>query len=80
MELATADLCLGREHANFGHQIVVNLALDCEGRLDIYFGRVRFEIGDFFRRYEAFLGLSLGKRNPDRPPQNTALFFREQRT
>ena len=80
MELAAAVLCLRREDADLGHQIVVDLALDRERRFDIDLAGVRPQIVEFGLRDEALRGLGLGQRHPNRAPEPPARLLGEERT
>ena len=79
MQLAAAPLRLLREDADLGHEIVVDLALDLERRLDVDLAGVRAQVGDLASAIEPLRGLRLGQRDPDRAPEPAARLLGEER-
>jgi hypothetical protein len=75
MNLSAAVLRLTREHANFGHEIVVDLTLDRCSRFDIHVGRVRAKIVNFALFEQAEGRLGFGKRYPYRSPEAPPRLF-----
>ena len=79
MNLAAADRRLRGIDANLRHEIVPDLALDRQRRVEIDVFAVRAQIVEFGLRDEAALHLRLGQRDPHRTPQLAPLVFGEQR-
>ncbi len=78
MDLAAADRRLRRVDANLGHEVVADLALDRQRRFEIDVLAVRAQVGQFFGRDEAALGLGFRQRDPHRPPELAPFVFGEE--
>ncbi len=78
MDLPAADRRLAREDADLRHQIVTDLALDGEGRVEVDLLTVRAQVVEFGGGDEAGAALGVGERDPHGAPQLAPFPFREE--
>ncbi len=78
VQLAASDRCLAREHANLGHEIVADLALDRERRRQINVLGMCAQVVEFGVADEPGALLRFRERHPDRAPQLASLAFGEE--